>query len=99
MKKRAGKRSSPLDDIRPDHWTARMGDEFLELLWVLEKTLAMEPELEAVLDQVVAGSCFSLEDLPIPKPEERRASGSVEVAGSLLELMETEEGDDDDDDE
>jgi hypothetical protein len=35
MKKRAGKKSSPLDEIRPDHWTARMSDELLELLWVL----------------------------------------------------------------
>src|SRR5215207_885250 len=31
MKVRAGKRSSPLDDIRPDRWTPRMTDEFLEL--------------------------------------------------------------------
>jgi hypothetical protein len=29
MKKRAGKKSSPLDDIRPERWTARMSDEFL----------------------------------------------------------------------
>jgi hypothetical protein len=39
MKKRAGKKSSPLDDIRPERWTPKMTDELLELLWVLEATL------------------------------------------------------------
>lgn len=32
MKKRAGKKSLPLDEIRPERWTARISDEFLELL-------------------------------------------------------------------
>jgi hypothetical protein len=86
MKKRAGKKSSPLDDIRPERWTARMSDEFLELLWVLESTLAMEPELEKALDKVVAGPCFTAAELPTPKPEERKASGSVSATGALLEL-------------
>ena len=54
MKKRAGKKASPLDDIRPERWTARMSDEFLELLWVLNLTLARKPELEKALDKVVA---------------------------------------------
>ena len=102
MKKRAGKKSSPLDDIRPERWTARMSDEFLELLWVLESTLAMEPELEKALDKVVAGPCFTAAELPTPKPEERKAPGSVGATGALLELMGVEEddnGDDTDDDE
>src|SRR3546814_18752743 len=46
MKKRAGKKSSPLDDIRPERWTARMSDDLLEILWVLEVTLAVEPDME-----------------------------------------------------
>ena len=33
MRDRAGRRSSPLDDIRPESWTPTMTDEFLELLW------------------------------------------------------------------
>jgi hypothetical protein len=36
MKKRAGKKSSPLDDIRPERWTPRMTDELLEMLWVVQ---------------------------------------------------------------
>ena len=73
MKKRAGRKSSPLDDIRPECWTARMSDEFLELLWVLEGTLALEPELERVVDTVVAGPCFTAAELPQPEPWERKA--------------------------
>jgi hypothetical protein len=93
MKKRAGKKSSPLDDIRPEHWTARMSDDFLELLWVLEATLAIEPELEAALDKIVAGLCFISSELPTPKLAERKAPGSISAAGALLELMGVEEDD------
>ncbi|MCJ8519079.1 hypothetical protein ABID21_002212 [Pseudorhizobium tarimense] len=98
MKKRAGKKSSPLDDIRPERWTARMSDELLELLWVLEATLAMEPELEKALDDVAAGPCFTEAELPTPKPEERKAPGTVSAVGGLLELMGIEQEDDGDDD-
>ena len=78
-----------------------MSDEFLELLWVLESTLAMEPELEKALDKVVAGPCFTAAELPTPKPEERKAPGTVSAAGDLLIAMEVEDEDDpaDEDDE
>lgn len=99
MKKRAGKKSSPLDDIRPERWTARMSDEFLELLWVLESTLAMEPELEKVLDKVVAGPCFAAADLPAPTPEQRKAPGKATASDDQPDLFggddEDEDGDDD----
>ena len=95
MKRRAGKKSSPLDDIRPERWTARMSDELLELLWVLESTLATELELEKALDKVVAGPCFTAAELPTPKPEERKAPGSVSAGTALLGLMGINEEDDD----
>ncbi len=88
MRKRAGKKSSPLDDIRPERWTARMSDELLEVLWVLEATLAMEPELAAALDKVVASPCFRSSDLPHPTPEARNAPGGARPGGGLLEMME-----------
>ncbi|MBK0024373.1 N-6 DNA methylase [Ochrobactrum sp. S46] len=95
MKKRAGKKSSPLDDIRPERWTARMSDEFLELLWVLEATLAMEAELEKVLDRVVAGPCFAAADLPAPTPEQRKAPGKGAASYDQPDLF---GGDDEDED-
>ncbi|HMA15777.1 MAG TPA: hypothetical protein VKP12_13385, partial [Kiloniellaceae bacterium] len=66
----------------------RMSDEFLELLWVLEATLAMEPELSATLDKVVAGPCFKASELPTPTAEERLPPKSAGQIGDLLALME-----------
>jgi hypothetical protein len=99
MKKRAGKKSSPLDDIRPEHWTPRMSDEFLELLWVLEATLAMEPALENALDMVVSGACFTAAELPTPAPGERKPSVSDSEAGGLLALMGAEDDEEFEDDD
>ena len=72
MKKRSGKKSSPLDDIRPERWTPKMSDEFLELLWVLEETLKMEPQLSKILDEIVAGECFKEGELPAPTEQETK---------------------------
>ncbi|EQB16670.1 type ISP restriction/modification enzyme [Sphingobium lactosutens] len=97
MKKRAGKKSSPLDLIRPERWTARMSEELLELLWVLEATLAMEADLEAQLDKIVAGPCFTSAELPEPSDDERKAPGAgTSAAGGLLGLMGVEADEEDD---
>lgn len=64
MRRNKGKKLSPLDGIRPDGWPPRMTDEFLELLWVLEATLAMEPELSEMLDRIVEAPCFTTAELP-----------------------------------
>lgn len=87
MKKRAGRKSSPLDDIRPEQWTPKMSDEFLELLWILEETLATEPELATALDSVVAGDCFKASELPIPTEGDRKppkANGDQEEQANLF---------------
>ncbi len=94
MKKRAGKKSSPLDDIRPERWTPRMTEEFLELLWVLEATLAMEPELERILDRVVSGPCFLASELPQPAPEQQKPPAAANrPPGALLEIMDSADQD------
>lgn len=64
MKKGAGKKSSPLDDIRPERWTSRFTTEFLELLWILEATVAGFPKQEKLLEAVIAGDCFQADALP-----------------------------------
>ena len=94
MKVRAGKKSSPLDDIRPQAWTPRMTDDLLELLWVVEATLAMEPALAVTLAKVVAGPCFTMDDLPTPTDAERKVGGDDDAGGDLLELMELPEVED-----
>src|SRR5260370_37912991 len=46
---------SPLDAIAQNEWTAALTRELLEVVWVLEATLALEPALDAVLDEIVSG--------------------------------------------
>lgn len=96
MKKRAGKKSSALDDIRPDHWTPQMTDEFLELLWVLEATLSMEPKLSAMLDKIATGPCFKAADLPAPTEEQREPPAFAASTGDLLAIMESDDAEDED---
>ena len=43
MKEKSGRKSSPLDDIRPQRWTSEYTEDLLRLLWVLEATLAEYP--------------------------------------------------------
>ena len=72
MKAGAGRRSSPLDAIRPERWTAQYTTELLELLWVIEATVALYPEQARLLDSIVAGPCFAGADLPEPDDAMRR---------------------------
>jgi hypothetical protein len=82
MKNGRGKKSSPLDDIRPDKWLVDFTTELLELLWVLETTIAEYPAQAKLLTAVVKGACFRADELPsVPdwarKPPSRCASGEL----------------------
>jgi hypothetical protein len=73
MKKPKGKKpSSPLDEIRPDCWTEQFTTELLELLWVLEATLAGYPGQAKLLAAVVKGPCFRADELPAVPEAARR---------------------------
>ena len=71
MRNGAGRKSSPLDDIRPACWTSAFTTELLELLWVLEATVAVYPEQDSLLKAVIDGECFQADELP-PVPEGMR---------------------------
>ena len=77
MKKGAGRKSSPLDDIRPERWTSLFTTELLELLWVLEATLATYPLQAQLLEEVIAGDCFHADELPEVPDEMRKPPKSV----------------------
>lgn len=79
----SGRKSSPLDRIRPARWD--FTQELLELLWVLEATLAMRGEGEALLDRVCSGPLFSAGDLPSPTPAERQPPRRDGAQGALIE--------------
>ena len=86
MKSGAGRKSSPLDDIRPARWTSAFTTELLELLWVLEATLATYPEQESLLKAVIEGDCFQADDLsPVPD-DMRRPPRARAVARDLFDL-------------
>ena len=74
----AGRKSSPLDDIRPERWD--FTEELLELLWILEATIAMQPEGEDLLDAVLRSELFSDIELPTPAADERKPPRNVRAA-------------------
>lgn len=82
MKRGAGRKSSPLDYIRPERWPGAFTTELLELLWVLEATLEAAPEQERLLTEIVSGDCLRADDLP-PVPERARTPPTRQ-AGTLL---------------
>ena len=71
MKNGAGRKSSPLDNIRPERWTSEFTTELLELLWVLETTVEGYPKQQELLESVLAGDCFRADELP-GVPDEMR---------------------------
>jgi hypothetical protein len=91
MRDRSGLASSPLDEIRPERWTLAMTRELLELLWVLEATIEREPALCTLLDAVIRGPLFTVDELPNPTPQERdapaveRSSESAQQVALALE--------------
>ena len=75
MKQRSGRKSSPLDEIRPAAWTAALTTELLELLWVLEATVAAQPELNTLLAEILAAPLLAAADFPTSTAAERAAPG------------------------
>ena len=86
MRAGAGRSSSPLDEIRPERWTGDMTQELLEMLWVLEATVDMQPELKTVFDAVLAGATFRASDLPQPTAAERQPPGEAEPEPAAVQI-------------
>lgn len=76
MRERSGKKSSPLDDIRPRVWTREFTRELLELLWVLEKTVEGYPMQKKLLEDILQGPHFNASELP-PVPDSARQAPVV----------------------
>jgi type I restriction-modification system DNA methylase subunit len=68
----AGRKSSELDKIRPECWSENFTQELLELIWVLESSIASYPSQEKLLEEVLAGETFFASELPLPTDEERK---------------------------
>ncbi|MGI9107481.1 MAG: type ISP restriction/modification enzyme [Pyrinomonadaceae bacterium] len=72
LKEGAGRKSSPLDRIRPPQWTATLTQELLELIWILESTIALLPQAEELFAAVLDHPTFHAENLPEPTADERK---------------------------
>jgi len=59
---RAGKKSSPLDEIRPTHW--EQTHELLALLHSLEGMVAMEPRSESLIRRVLESEVLAYGEHP-----------------------------------
>jgi hypothetical protein len=70
---------SELDAIQPAAWSTALTHELLELIWLLERTLAIEPAQDRVLAEVASGGCIEREALTQPRMGNRVAS--VKPAG------------------
>jgi len=67
MRNPKGKKSSPLNDITTatlGYWPSEFSDELLELLWILEATLAEYPSMAELLNEIMSNPCFNANDLP-----------------------------------
>ena len=82
---RSGRKSSPLDEIRPARWD--FTEELLELLWVLEHTIELQPEGAALLEEVCSSALVSDDELPKPTPEEREPPGTASKRGDQSSLL------------
>ncbi len=81
MRDGAGRKSSPLDRIRPTAWPPHFTAELLELLWVLESTIVAQAEQAQVLAAVDSGEWFEADELPeapdaMRKPPRRPTASS-----------------------
>ncbi|MBN1660252.1 MAG: N-6 DNA methylase [Anaerolineae bacterium] len=70
MRNRAGRSSSPLDDIRPAVW--QFDEELLDLLWVLDATVDLLPQVAEALKSVLASDLFVAADFSEPTDAERQ---------------------------
>lgn len=84
MKKRSGKKSSPLDDIRPISWT--FDDELLQLLWVLDGTVDRWPALATLFEELMAAEHLPAAVFPSPTDAERRGPLGGNRAQTSLDL-------------
>ena len=77
MKERAGKKSSPLDEIRPETWT--FDNELLDLLWVLDNTVDLLPEVNQNFERVLKSKLFHANDFSKPSSGEQRSKSSLSL--------------------
>jgi len=83
MRNRSGRSSSPLDDIRPRNW--EFDEELLDLLWVLDHTIDLLPEMKQNLERILESELFTSKDFPEPTEAERKGPDGISSETPLLD--------------
>ena len=86
MARGGGRKSSALDQIRPRHWSVAFTKELLELVWILEATVAGYAEQTKLFQRVVKSECFMADQLPCPPQWMRLPPSSESRAKPQLSL-------------
>lgn len=76
MRERKGRKSSPLDDVKPTEWGSEMASEFLRLLNLLTATLEIHKTQDQVLSSILDGELLAACELG-PLPDQWRLSPKV----------------------
>ena len=71
MAKRKGRKSSPLDDMRPRTWVFTA--ELLQMLTILQRTVDLTPTAAELITDIIASPLIPAIDLPQPTASERKA--------------------------
>jgi hypothetical protein len=97
MRKRSGKSSSPLDNIRPQVW--EFDEELLDLLWVLDHTVDLLPEVTKAFEAVLAGELFKESDFQKPTETERKGPKGIAFDMPLFDFagIDTDDSEDEED--
>jgi hypothetical protein len=66
-----GKRSSELDEIRPEAWLDGWNQELIELIAVITHTVGLRASQDDLLERICGGELIDASDLPQPDPEQR----------------------------
>lgn len=90
MRDRKGKKSSPLDNIHPKVWSYDFTREFLELLWVLEKTVAEYPVQKKLFDRVLRTDLFTADELPMISDKAREGPKVPKIRRDEIDLWDDE---------
>ncbi len=85
MAEPAGRSSSPLDKILPERW--EFDDELLELLWLLDHTIDLQPQLAELLEHVLNSPLLLADDLPEPSDLERAAPKPIKQTQTKMPLQ------------
>lgn len=81
---RAATRPGPLDRLRPEAWDDDWNVELLELLNVLNSTVANASAQGEYLSRVLASEMFTVADLPVPNDAQRAEPSYQEAHGVML---------------